>query len=174
MTKLLIAGEFIGKRETGGPFTNRAGVFFREIMTNAGITPDRATFMYPKDQTDLVIEIDKQNAEYVVLCGNNVLQLVHPELRIGECHGRVMALDPQDENTPLFFPVLHHVSAARTPARLGPTVGGDLRLLRRLAVDRANWRTYTYKTCVRCRGDVYVTTEYEVSWCRRHWADQAA
>lgn len=174
--KLLVVGECIAKRELGGPFTNRAGRFFREMMTNAGVKPERAAFAYPKDLTDLVIAIGQHESKYVVLSGDLMLSFVHPELRIGECHGRAMLHDPttDDDTCPIVFPVFNHEAVARAPKQHQTTVQEELKLLRRIGVDRANWAHHIPTTCVRCRGEMVASTPTGVVYCNKHFTPTAA
>jgi hypothetical protein len=172
--KLLVVGEFIGKVEKNGPFTNRAGMYFREMMANAGINPDRAAFAYPTSAEELDAEMVGNESLYVVLSGNNMLELLHPELRIGECHGRAMLYDPDHPACPVLFPTLHHESAARQPKRWGTVVQDELALLRVLAINRDRWSEHTPDTCVRCRGELSVITPAGVVYCNRHFTPTVA
>lgn len=172
--KLLITGEFIGKLERGGPFTNRAGMFFREMMTKAGMNPERAAFAYPTSAQELNDEMVANEAHYVVLSGDNMVKLVNPELRVGECHGRAMLYDPEHDNCPIMFPTLHHETAARQPAKWGTVVQEELALLRVLALDRDRWKYYVPLTCVHCRKKKALTTEHGVMYCARHAATRSA
>lgn len=171
VAKLLVAGERIAKREPEGPFTNRAGKYFREVMQAVRISPDRAAFLYPVDLDELAAAVKEHQTEYVVLSGDVVLKLVHPELRIGQCHGRAMLLDPdhEDDAGPLVFPVFHHEAIARQPQQLTAVVQEELALLRMIGTDRPHWSRYIPVTCVKCRGEMVASTPSGVVYCNQHY-----
>lgn len=171
---LLVTGEALGKVEKSGPFTNRAGLHFRSLMTAAGINPDRAAYAYPTSPEELDDIMVVNEAHYVVLSGDNMVQLVHPDLRIGECHGRATLYDPEHPLCPIMFPTVHHETATRQPKQWDAVVTKELVLLRTIAADRSRWKHYVPLTCVHCRGPRSLVTDQGVVYCARHAATRSA
>lgn len=172
MTKLLVAGERPPGREKF-PFTNRAGKNFREAMQRARIKPERALFFYPLDLDELLLTIGGESAEFVILSGDKMLQLVQPDLRTAQCHGRVMGLDDGPDPV-LMFPVFHHEAFVRMPKQFGPILDDELALLRHIASHKDQWTKFVADTCVKCRAPRYRVTPQRVVYCQQHWIRPAA
>lgn len=166
--KLLVVGEQTTGREKE-PFTNKAGREFRAAMMAALINPTRAEFVYLETLGGLYDAIDKYKSEFVLLVGSKALQIVQPDLTVGQCHGRIMSLD--DKQPPILVcAVFHQEAFVRMPKQFGPLLEKELALFRHVCANREHWHEFIAETCVKCRAPRNKVTLQGVAYCVDHSA----
>lgn len=139
---------------------------FLSLMTEAGLPVDRVGFgtIHPTIKDD----VEESGAQFVILSGTAAVRLYRPDLRTGQCHGRIMLLEPSKTSTdgPLAFPVFHPEAYWRN-YRWRELLVKELRLLREIAQNRNSWLSYVPDSCVRCRGEVIHFDDNGVPYCER-------
>lgn len=137
---------------------------FKEAMTEVGISVDRVVFGWTETVEE---EVESRGAQFIVLAGQAALELVRPDLHVGECHGRAMLLDHETPDGPLVYPLFHPDSYYRNPLWRNSLLQ-ELRQLIAIGRDRDNWTKYTPDTCVKCRGEFFRVDEQGVVYCELH------
>lgn len=170
--KLVVVGERFEREDE--PFGGFAGLFFKEVLLEAGIKPDKSGFCYGGGE---LLELLVLRPVWVVLSGDVALQGIRPDLQTRGMHGRPVSLLPMSERGPrdarlggsVGFSVVHHVALRRKPKEWHDLVLQELLAFRRMATDPEGWLKYTPDTCVKCRGEFFRIDDQGIVYCEEHW-----